>query len=283
MESPINPPFQLRDLRALVAPSVERPCTALVVAGATTALMLAIPVAGSIDALLSQRIPNLDHSHDHGVAALTTALIDTGTQLAISLFVLVAVIVPLCYGATSIGLRAVRREQVAVGELFAAYRRPIAFILLSMILIVCAAIPLLAWLVIGMPIAVVVAVVASVGEIDQERQFVLIATTIIIIGLPFIALALYLQCRLAFAGTLLLDRSVERQSALTALAFSWRMTRGQNVALSRTAWYAVWALIRPIGADYGRGVFTRGLPEFVALFSGSYELLAGRTPPHAQS
>jgi membrane-anchored glycerophosphoryl diester phosphodiesterase (GDPDase) len=107
--------------------------------------------------------------------------------------------------------------------------------------------------------------------------------TVLIGGIPFIFLSIYFQFRLVYAGIAIIDPALDRMGAFPAIAKSWRMTRRQNGPLSVVALYAIWALIRGTIFGYLIGLITRGLPEFVALFCGSYDVLADRLRAHEQS
>lgn len=276
----VKPPPLLREIQDRVAAALARPTTSLIWAGAIVAFMMAIPLAGAVDALLANSQPT-ELSLDESVAELTRRLSETFNHLAIGLLLLCAVVLPLAYGAARMALRAVRGETSTARDLFAGYLRPFAFSFVTFTLVIAAALPLLVWLIVSLLVGVIVGVVVALSsDVDSSAQVAMITTTIIIVGLPFILLACYWQVRLAYAALALIDPRMPRLSAMSALVDSWRMTRRQNTELTKLASYATWALVRSLTHSYGAGLFTRGLPEFVALFSGSYEVLAERSRSH---
>ncbi|MSR70110.1 MAG: hypothetical protein EXS17_07185 [Phycisphaerales bacterium] len=279
---PTHPPTLLREIQDRIGGVLVRPSAPLIWAGAIVAVMMAIPLVGAIDALVAQSRAPTDLSLEASIAELTGQLADTINHLVIGMVLLVFVVVPLSYGAALMGVRAIRGEASSARDLFAGYLRPLSFSIFSLVLIVSAAIPLIVWLIVAIIVAVIVGVLAALGGDDSTAQVTMITTTIIIVGLPFIFLALYLQVRLFYGGIAIIDPRAAGAGAMTALSHSWRMTRRQNSALSSVASYATWVLIRSTVGGYGIGLFTRGLPEFVALFSGSYEVLSERARPQEQ-
>ncbi len=277
----INPPPLLRETQDRIAAAIARPTTSLIWAGAIVAVMMAIPLAGAVDALVANSQNPTELALDASVAELTRQLSETFNHLAIGLALLFAVVIPLAYGAARMALRAIRGEPSTARDLFAGYLRPFAFSFVTLVLIIAAALPLLVWLIVALIVAVIVGVaVALTSDVDTSAQVATITTTILIIGIPFIFLACYWQVRLAYAALALIDPRAPRMSAMSALAGSWRMTRRQNTELTKLASYATWAVVRSLAHKYGAGLFTRGFPEFVALFSGSYEVLAERSRSH---
>ncbi len=243
--------------------------------------MLAIPVAGAIDALVESSQGSSELSPDVSMAELTDKLTSALNHLAVGVVLLFLVVIPLAYGAARMALRAVRGEPSSARDLFAAYLRPFAFSFVSLVLVIVALAPLLLWFVVSIVVAVIIGVLIAVGgDGDSSAQVTMITATLLVVGIPFIILACYWQVRLSYAGLAIIDPRAPQASAVDALVGSWRITRRQNAALTRLAWYATLAVVRSLAHRYGSGLFTRGLPEFVALFSGSYEVLCERSRAH---
>ncbi len=281
MHSTTNQPPLLREIQTRVARALEKPRAALIVAGAVIALVMAIPLAGALDALLANRQTSIDLSTEASMSELTTQLSQTVNHLAVGILLLVLIVLPLGYGATRMALRVIRAEPCTARDLFAAYLRPVDFSIFCVVLMLSAAIPLIIWMVVALIVAVIVGALSALGSDDPTASIALITTTILVVAVPFVSVAVYWQFRLGYAGVALVDPREARTSALTALATSWKITRRQNSALSWIALYATWALIRSVVHHCGAGLFTRGFPEVIALFSGSYEVLVDRVRAHA--
>lgn len=286
MDLPINPPTLLYEIQDRIRGVLVRPSAQLIWAGVITAVMTGIPLAGAVRALftnLSIAPSNgIDLSAEQSVAELSGLLGDAVTRVGISIGILFLVALPLSYGAALIGLRAIRSEPPKRSDLFAPYLRLWDFSLFSIVLILSGFIPLVLWIIVAIVVSVIVSVVLAMGEGDPTGQIATIVLMVLIVGIPFIFLSIYFQFRLIYAGIAIIDPASGRVGVFPALAKSWRMTRRQNGPLSMVALYAVWALIRGAVGGLLIGLFTRGLPEFVALFCGSYDVLADRLRSHEQ-
>lgn len=280
MRLSINQPTLLREIQDRIRGVLIRPSAPLIWAGVITAVMTGIPLAGAVRALFTSfsTAPSngIDLSAEQSVAELSGSLGDAVTQVGISIGLLFLIILPLSYGAALIGLRAIRSEPPKRSDLFAPYLHLWDFSLFSIVLILSGCIPLLIWIIVAIVVSVIVSVVLAMDQGDPTGQIATIMLTVLIVGVPFIFLSVYFQFRLVYAGIAIIDPAAGRTGAFPALAQSWRMTRRQNGPLSMVALYAVWALIRGTIVGLLIGLFTRGLPEFVALFCGSYDVLADR-------
>ncbi|MSR44331.1 MAG: hypothetical protein EXS15_03105 [Phycisphaerales bacterium] len=284
MGSLINPPPLLLDVQRRIAPVVIAPPSSLMWAGVVTAVMILFPLVGAVDALMADGRTGADLSSPEAIDALGPQLADTFMHLVIGVCLMLGVVLPLTYGAVLMALRAIRNQPPRRTDLFAAYLRPCAFSIFSVMFLVVGAIPLVLWIIVALIVGTVVGVVAALSsDADSSAQVGLITLTVMVVGVPFVVLSVYLQFRFGFAGVTLIDPVVSRTDALGALAQSWRMTCRQNTPLTRVGCYAVWTVIRSTILGYGIGFVTRGMPECVALIAGSYEVLTERVQPHKGS
>ncbi len=257
-------------------------------AGAIAALMVlmaSLPLIGSLRAILTSSLAGdsggslhgADLAADQSIAELSGLLGGIIVRFSVSLALLLFVVIPFSYGAALAGLRAMRAEQPRRGDFFAPYFHAREFALFSVALLLVTIAPLAIWLVVAVVLSVIATIVLSSSGADPLSQVPMITMLVMVVGFPFVFLSVYLQFRFVYGGVAIIDPRMGRVGALGALAKSWRMTRNQNWPLSIVALYAMWAPIREAVRGCGIGLFTRGLPEFLALFSGSYEVLVERT------
>ncbi len=282
-----HPPTLLREIQDRIGGVLVRPSAPLIWSGVITAVMTGVPMVVAIRAafadLSMDPTKGIDLSGEQAITDLSGLMSDAVVNVFISVSLFLLVALPLSYGAALIGLRAIRGEAPKRSDLFAPYLRLWEFLLFSITLVLAGFIPLLVWIVVAIIASVIMSVVLALGQGDPSGQIVTIMLTVLIVGIPFIFLSVYFQFRLVYAGIAIIDPATGGMGAFPALAKSWRMTRRQNGPLSTVALYATWALIRGTIRGYLVGLFTRGLPEFVALFCGSYDVLADRLRTHEQS
>ena len=255
---PTHPPTLLREIQDRIGGTLVRPSASLIWSGVLTAIMTGVPAFMAIYAAFAD------------ISADPTKGIDLSGEQSIT-------------ELSSLMSGAIRSESSKRSDLFAPYLRAWDFSIFSIVLILSGFIPLLIWIVVAIIVSFVVSLISVINEGDPTGQIVTIMLTVLIVGIPFIFLSIYFQFRLVYAGIAIIDPASGRMGAFPAIAKSWRMTRGQNAPLSVVALYAAWALIRGTIFGYLIGLFTRGLPEFVALFCGSYDVLADRLRSHEQS
>ena len=284
---PTHPPTLLREIQDRIGGVLVRPSAALIWSGVLTAIMTGVPAFMAIYAafadLLADPTKGIDLSGEQSITELSSLMSGAISNVFLSIAIFLLVALPFSYGAGLIGLRAIRNESPKRSDLFAPYLRAWDFSIFSIVLILSGFIPLLIWIVVAIIVSFVVSLISVMNEGDPTGQIVTIMLTVLIVGIPFIFLSIYFQFRLVYAGIAIIDPALDRMGAFPAIAKSWRMTRRQNGPLSVVALYAIWALIRGTIFGYLIGLFTRGLPEFVALFCGSYDVLADRLRSHEQS
>lgn len=284
---PTHPPTLLREIQDRIGGVLVRPSAPLIWSGVITAIMTGVPAFIAIRAafadLLADPTKGIDLSSEQSITELSGLMSGAISNVFISVTIFLLVALPFSYGAGLIGLRAIRNESPKRSDLFAPYLRAWDFSIFSIALILSGFIPLLIWVVVAIIVSVIVSVVMAMGQGDLTSQIDTVMLTVLIVGIPFIFLSIYFQFRLVYAGIAIIDPASGRMGAFPAIAKSWRMTRRQNGPLSMVALYAIWALIRGTIFGYLIGLFTRGLPEFVALFCGSYDVLADRLRSHEQS
>lgn len=287
IDLPTHPPTLLCEIQDRIRGSLVRPSAPLIWSGIITAIMTGGPLLIAIYAafadLFEDPTKGIDLSNEQSIAELSSLMSHAVSSVFISITVFLLVALPFSYGAALLGLRAIRSEAPQSTDLFAPYIRLWDFSIFSIVLILSGFIPLLLWIIVASIVSFVVSLVVATNGGDPIGQIVTILLAVLIVGIPFIFLSIYFQFRLVYAGIAIIDPTSGRMGALPAIVKSWRMTRGQNGPLSLVALYATWALIRGTIFGYLIGFFTRGLPEFVALFCGSYDVLADRLSSHEQS
>lgn len=287
MQRQIKQPPLLLEIHDRVRDALVRPSASLIWAGVITAIMTGIPLLVAVRAafadLGSSAPGGLDLASEPSIEELSSLMGGTITRVFLSLFILFVVALPMSYGAALVGLRSIRGETAKVSDLFVPYLRLWDFAIVSLVLILSGVIPLLMWIIAAVIVSLVVSVVIAMDQGDPTSQISTILITVLVVGIPFIFLAIYFQFRLVYAGLVVIDPLAGRPSALRAIGDSWKMTRQQNGPLSVVAIHATWALIRHTITGVIIGLFTRGLPEFVALFCGSYDVLADRLHAHSRS
>ncbi len=284
---PTQPPTLLREIQDRIGGALVRPSAALIWSGVITAIMTGVPAFVAIWAvfadLLVDPTKGIDLSSEQSITELSGLMTKAISNVFISVAIFLLVALPFSYGAALIGLRAIRNESPKRSDLFAPYLRAWDFSIFSIVLILSGFIPLLLWIIVAIVVSFVVSLAVAINEGDPTGQIGAIVLTVLIVGIPFIFLSIYFQFRLVYAGIAVIDPASGRMGAFPAIAKSWRITRRQNGPLSMVALYATWALIRGTIFGYLIGLFTRGLPEFVALFCGSYDVLADRLRSQEQS
>lgn len=287
MQKQINQPSLLREIQDRVRDALVRPSASLIWSGVITAIMTGIPLVIAVRSafadLGSSTPGGLDLASEQSMEELSSLMGGAITRVFMSLALLFVVALPISYGAALVGLRAIRGEAAKFSDFFAPYLRLWDFTIFSLVLILSGVIPLLMWIIAAVIASVLVSVILAVDQSDPMSQVTTILVTVLIIGIPFIFLAIYFQFRLVYAGLIVIDPRVDRPSALRAIVDSWKMTRRQNTPLSVVAMHATWALVRHTVTGVVVGLFTRGLPEFVALFCGSYDVLLDRLQAQSRS
>ena len=265
---PTHPPTLLREIQDRIGGALVRPSAALIWSGVLTAIMTGVPAFMAIYAAFAEisadPTKGIDLSGEQSITELSSLMSGAISNVFLSIAIFLLVALPFSYGAGLIGLRAIRSESSKRSDLFAPYLRAWDFSIFSIVLILSGFIPLLIWIVVAIIVSFVVSLISVINEGDPTGQIVTIMLTVLIVGIPFIFLSIYFQFRLVYAGIAIIDPAL-------------------NGPLSVVALYATWALIRGTIFGYLIGLFTRGLPEFVALFCGSYDVLADRLRSHEQS
>lgn len=267
------------DARVLASTALDHHRPALVWAGTLTALTTIVPlIVGAIALLQPGAIPTSTATMqaDEALHALGSVLASAGLRALVSIGFLLLLALPLSYGAAYIGVRAIRGEPPRTADLLLPFQRPIAFGGFALLLIASGLVPLVAWIIAAVAVGVVVTLALLGSTPDPADMMLPMLVTVLIVGVPFIFISIYFQFRLVFGGIAAIDPSCGRVGGWGSTVLSWRITRGQNLALSWVAWDALVALGASVLRDFGLGIVTRGLPEFVALFCASYELLLRR-------
>ena len=247
--------------------------------------MAAIPLVGVARSLSagapSDALGDADLASEESLGQLSGALSDAFARISISFALLLLVVIPFSYGAALVGVRALRGEQSRWQDFFAPYTHVLGFAIFSVALLIAFVVPLIAWMIAAVVVTVVATLVLAGGGSDPTAHLQAITAITVVVGLPFILASVYFQFRLIYAGLAIIDPTSSRAGAFSAMAKSWRMTRKQNWPLSVVALYAMWSPFR--AAIFGRGIgfVTRGLPEFLLLFCGSYEVLRDREQPQS--
>ncbi|NBX36342.1 MAG: hypothetical protein EBR10_03835 [Planctomycetes bacterium] len=274
------------DARELAAKALEHHRPALVWAGILTALTTVVPlIIGAVAALGPGAVPlpATQLESEEALQALGGVLASAGLRALGSIGFLLLLALPLSYGAAYIGVRAVRDERTRAADLLLPFRRPIAFGGFGLLLIASGLIPLIAWIVAAVAVGVVVTLALFGTTPDPADMMLPMLWTVMLVGVPFIFISIYFQFRLVFGGIAAIDPSCGRLGGWASTVLSWRLTRGQNLPLSWVAWDALVAVGASLFRDFGLGIVTRGLPEFVALFCASYELLLRRVQAQSTS
>jgi len=274
------------DARVLATTALEHHRPSLVWAGILTALTTIVPLIVGVVALLRPgAIPTstVTLEADEALQALGSVLASAGLRALGSIGFLLLLALPLSYGAAYIGVRAVRGERTQTMDLLLPFRRPIAFGGFALLLIASGLVPLVMWIIAAVVVGVIVTLVMLGSTPDPADMMLPMLVTVLIVGVPFIFISIYFQFRLVFGGIAAIDPSCGRVGGWGSTVLSWRLTRGQNLALSWVAWDAIIALGTSAVRDFGLGIVTRGLPEFVALFCASYELLLRRLQEQSAS
>lgn len=267
------------DARELAAKALEHHRPALVWVGILTALTSIVPlILGAVALLRPGAVPvsTPTMQPDEAMQALGSVLASAGLRALGSIGFLLLLALPLSYGAAYIGVCAVRNERTRTADLLLPFRRPIAFGVFALLLIASGLVPLVAWIIAAVAVGVVVTLAMLGSTPDPADMMLPMLWTVMLVGVPFIFISIYFQFRLVFGGIAAIDPSCGRLGGWASTVLSWRLTRGQNLPLSWVAWEALVALGASVFRDVGLGIVTRGLPQFVALFCASYELLLRR-------
>jgi len=274
------------DARVLASTALDHHRPALVWAGILTALTTVVPLmVGAIALLQPGAIPTATATMqaDEALQALGSVLASAGLRALVSIGFLLLLALPLSYGAAYIGVRAIRGELPRTADLLLPFQRPIAFGGFALLLIASGLVPLVMWVIAAVAAGVVVTLALLGSTPDPAEMMLPMLWTVLLVGVPFIFISIYFQFRLVFGGIAAIDPSCGRVGGWGSTVLSWRLTRGQNLPLSWVAWDALLALGASVFRDFGLGIVTRGLPEFVALFCASYELLLRRLQEQSTS
>lgn len=274
------------DARVLASTALDHHRPALVWAGILTALTTVVPLmVGAIALLQPGAIPTATATMqaDEALQALGSVLASAGLRALVSIGFLLLLALPLSYGAAYIGVRAIRGELPRTADLLLPFQRPIAFGGFTLLLIASGLVPLVMWVIAAVAAGVVVTLALLGSTPDPADMMLPMLWTVLLVGVPFIFISIYFQFRLVFGGIAAIDPSCGRVGGWGSTVLSWRLTRGQNLPLSWVAWDALLALGASVFRDFGLGIVTRGLPEFVALFCASYELLLRRLQEQSTS
>jgi len=274
------------DARVLASTALDHHRPALVWAGILTALTTVVPLmVGAIALLQPGAIPTATATMqaDEALQALGSVLASAGLRALVSIGFLLLLALPLSYGAAYIGVRAIRGELPRTADLLLPFQRPIAFGGFALLLIASGLVPLVMWVIAAVAAGVVVTLALLGSTPDPADMMLPMLWTVLLVGVPFIFISIYFQFRLVFGGIAAIDPSCGRVGGWGSTVLSWRLTRGQNLPLSWVAWDALLALGASVFRDFGLGIVTRGLPEFVALFCASYELLLRRLQEQSTS
>ncbi|MBM4009506.1 MAG: hypothetical protein FJ285_07930 [Planctomycetes bacterium] len=270
----------------LASTALDHHRPALVWAGILTALTTVVPLmVGAIALLQPGAIPTATATMqaDEALQALGSVLASAGLRALVSIGFLLLLALPLSYGAAYIGVRAIRGELPRTADLLLPFQRPIAFGGFALLLIASGLVPLVMWVIAAVAAGVVVTLALLGSTPDPADMMLPMLWTVLLVGVPFIFISIYFQFRLVFGGIAAIDPSCGRVGGWGSTVLSWRLTRGQNLPLSWVAWDALLALGASVFRDFGLGIVTRGLPEFVALFCASYELLLRRLQEQSTS
>jgi hypothetical protein len=267
------------DARLLASTALIDHRPTLVWSGILTALTTIFPLLFGAIALLRPGAISVSASTmqtDEALQALGSVLASAGLRVLTSIGFLLIIALPLSYGAAYMAVRAIRGERPSAADLLAPFRRPLAFFGFALLLIASGLVPLAAWIIAAVAVGVVVTLAMLGTTPDPADMMLPMLWTVLLVGVPFIFISLYFQFRLVFGGIAVIDPSCGRPGGWASTVLSWRLTRGQNLPLSWVAWDALIALGASVFRDVGLGIVTRGLPEFVALFCASYEVLLRR-------
>lgn len=261
------------EVRDRIAAAVAQPSGALVAAGAIVAVVVGAPLVWSIVSLLNTENQTISLDAEDSLVVVSSRMAQESLGLFWHTLWAILVVIPISYGGAFVALAAIRGQAARVRDVLAPYRRPVAFCAISLVLGVLTFVPVMLWLVAAVGVGVIIGVAMGMSGEDPTDNIPLIVTMVVAVGIPFLMISLYFQFRFLFAGLVLLDDRCKGVGALSALAQSWRLTRKQNGPLTPIALVAVWEVVRGLSLGLIVGLFRRGMPRFLALFSGSYEVL----------
>ncbi len=278
MSNPLTAPSLPRDVAERAKGALESPGKPLQIAASTATAALVVPVAWSIVSFVMAEPLSASDTSPEALGELFHALAIETMSIAAQALWFAGVALPLCYGATLVALRVVRRETPVAGDLYAAYRRGPAFLVFLSVLGLLAGVPTILWIITALVAGAVVGVLAASSS-DAMASTSTITMVVVIAAIPFLVPSIYFQCRFLFAGLVIVDPHHAGEGAGAALARSWRMTRSRDTALTRITLTALGELLRGLTVGLVVGLFTRGIPAVFILLAATHDAIA----PSAQA